>query len=88
MSWYFAVIGKPAAVIAKVDEFFAPGHLNFHEPEQSVVFGVGNTIKHAVLHLPVNLPVKIVANGSQSKDETGAANSVSLVIEPLWGFVE
>ena len=97
MSWSFNAIGKPAAVAKKARHDL--GKINCAEPEQGIKERVIEAIEMACAGMPDDCAVKIAASGSQGgayKLEHGAYheikgkfnNSLNLVIEPIFGFVE
>ncbi|MBV8893880.1 MAG: hypothetical protein JO266_18245 [Acidobacteria bacterium] len=88
MSWSFSATGKPAAVRAKASEHFTPTRLRLEQPEMNIALKIGEAIDAALDKMPSSLPVNVEASGSQSRDETGVANTLRLTIEPVWGFVE
>ena len=95
MSWSVAQIGKAQAVAAKVQKSFAD--IDCTEPEQTIKNAVAQAVATALAAYNANMPVRVEANGSQSDDDwnkpeaekTGKkTNSLSVKIEPIWGFLD
>lgn len=89
MSWSFYGVGKPAAVARK-----AKADLSAYkcaEPEETVKAKVSDIIDACLSAFPAGAAVQIEASGSQSTDSATpgkAVNTLSVVIRPLYGFVE
>lgn len=89
MSWSFYATGKPKAVLAKADTEFERIAGYVAEPERSIAGQVHDTIKTALSAMPESSAVTIQSSGSQSALDDGRfANTVSLSIQPIYGFVE
>jgi hypothetical protein len=92
MSWSVSVIGKSQAVKAALAEQF--GKINCSEPEQTIKNDTATAIARALSHFPADMVVKVSASGSQSDalhygGKPGEfVNTLSMQIEPQWGFVE
>jgi hypothetical protein len=87
MSWSLQRIGKPAVVAVKVAEDVA--RIKCSEPEESIKNLIGSAISKALAAFPEGMPVRVEASGSQSSSGPDqAANSLSVKIEPIWGFLE
>lgn len=94
MSWSVSAVGKPAAVSAKISEDVLK--YTCSEPEETLKKSAAAIIATALAAFPQdNIAVRVEANGSQQpwyrKDGTvgeGFANTLRVVIEPVWGFVE
>lgn len=89
MSWSFYATGKPKAVLAKADEEFKriDGQITA-VPERSIAQLVHTMIATALGGMPDSSAVSIQSSGSQSTTVDGAYNSINLVIQPIYGFVE
>lgn len=89
MSWSVNAIGKAHAVAAKLSANLASSRCS--EPEETIKNIVGSAIAAALAAFPANYAVKVVAMGSQSCPDSSnpdeKTNSLSLTIEPIWGFV-
>lgn len=89
MSWSFNGIGKPAAVAKRAAAELS--RVKCHEPEETVKAKVIEILGVALDAFPGDTAVKVEAYGSQSVDSTQpgkARNSLTLKIEPLYGFME
>ncbi|TAK86728.1 MAG: hypothetical protein EPO20_06330 [Betaproteobacteria bacterium] len=89
MSWSVAAIGKPSAVAEKLAAQFA--NIKCSEPEETIKSNVASAIAVALNAFPPSSAVRVEAHGSQSTDlgKPGiATNSLSVKIEPIYGFVE
>lgn len=90
MSWSVAALGKPAAVRTEIAKQFTNGS-KCSEPEESIRQAAAVTIDAALAaHTDPSKAVRVAASGSQSQDFTSKAvsNSLSIGIEPMYGFVE
>lgn len=89
MSWSVNAIGRAHAVAAKVDKELANSRCS--EPEETLKGIIGSAIAAALAAFPSDYAVKVVAMGSQSCPSAAnpeeKTNSLSLTIEPIWGFV-
>jgi hypothetical protein len=93
MSWSVSAIGKSQAVNALLADQF--GRISCSEPEQTIKNDVATAIARALSYFDENAVVKVSASGSQSAVVHGGCvkegvfiNSLALLIEPQWGFVE
>lgn len=90
MSWSVMAIGRPAAVAASVAKTTAA--IKCVEPEETIKNAIAGAIATALGAFPPTYAVRVEASGSQSTpDHTKPAeisNSLSVKIEPIWGFVE
>ena len=90
MSWSVSAIGKPTAVAAKLAAQFAG--IKCMEPEETIKNTVASAVAVALKAYPASYAVKVEASGSQSTDSSKppgeATNSLSVKIEPIWGFCE
>ena len=92
MSWTLNMVGKPAALIKKLPAEF--DRVTCDEPEQSIKAKAWDIILATLTAYPDDAAVKITASGSQSReyrpghDAERAINSLSIVVENLWGFTE
>lgn len=92
MTWSVSAIGKSQAVKASLAEQF--GRIDCLEPEQTIKNDVATAIARALSYFDENAVVKVSASGSQSAvvhdGQSGDEfiNSLALLIEPQWGFVE
>ncbi len=94
MSWSCHLIGKAPRVAEAVVEALAK--VKCSEPEESIKTKVGEIVAASIAAMPEAAAVKIEAMGSQSQayDSAGktvpgkVTNSLTLKIEPIWGFVE
>jgi len=88
MSWSVSVVGKPAAVAAKVAKELAA--VKCSEPEEEIKNSVASIVATALGAFPEGAAVKVNASGSQySPNNDGKkVNNLSVSIEPLYGFVE
>lgn len=89
MSWSYNGCGRAGALIAVAQASLA--NVKCAEPEETVKAKVSEIIETALTAYPANTAVKVVAHGSQSTRspaDGGIINSVSLTIEPIYGFVE
>jgi hypothetical protein len=91
MSWSVAAIGKSQAVAAEIAKQFANGS-KCMEPEESIRQAAASLIATAMVAEDAAVVVTVTANGSQSfKDyttKTGVTNSLSITIQPQYGFIE
>ncbi len=93
MSWSFHALGKPMAVLQKARKDL---HYPCAEPEESIKQKFLNILEVSLISFPEVSAIKVVASGSQSSayDTEGKSvpdrfiNSLSITIEPVWGFVE
>ena len=88
MSWSFTAVGKPAAILAKAEADMT--RYKCAEPEEQIKTKVLGIIKASLLVYPDVAAVEISASGSQQPtDQPGRfMNSVSVVIKPIYGFIE
>ena len=88
MSWSVAAIGKPAAVRAAIADQFAKGG-KCAEPEETVRLEAAAMMDAALAgQTDPAKAVKVSASGSMSQSGTTISNSLSVSVEPLYGFVE
>jgi hypothetical protein len=86
MSWSVSAVGKPAAVAAKVQ-----ADLNAYkcvDPEEGVKQAAGAAIAAALGAQRADSAVKVEASGHQSGGGETASNTLRIVVEPIYGFVE
>lgn len=91
MSWHVQAIGRASAVAAKLAEDFP--RVKCQEPEETIKAAVASIVATALAAFGPTDAVKVTASGSQSTaastdGPTTYINSLSVSIEPLWGFVE
>lgn len=89
MSWSVNAVGKPKAVAAKLAEAFSKNPCS--EPEETIRQSVAGAIAAALQVYPDDAAVNVEANGSQSVNGSNpekATNSLTVKIQPLFGFVE
>lgn len=92
MSWNVEAVGRPKAVAVKLAAEFA--RITCNEPEETIKNTVASAVATALAAFPDGSAVKVKAYGSQSRQEGGsgdlplAVNSLSVSIEPLYGFAE
>ena len=88
MSWSVSAIGKPGAVAGKLAKQFE--QVKCQEPEETIKNTVASAVATALAAYDPDTPVKVSASGSQSTDSGKAThtNSLSVAIEPMWGFIE
>jgi len=90
MSWSVSAVGKPAAVAASIAKSI--GSSKCYEPEETIKNTIGTVLATALAAFPPNSAVRVEASGSQSVPDSTkpgvATNSLTVKIEPLWGFVE
>lgn len=90
MSWSLSAVGKAVAVAAKLKKDFA--NIKCSEPEETIKNQACAAIATALAAFPPGQAVSVSAGGSRSvadhKKPEEAVNSLSIKIEPLWGFVE
>lgn len=90
MSWSVSAVGKAKAVAASIESQF--GHFNTDEPEQSIKSSVASMIATTLASFADDTVVKVEASGSQYKEigreNPRVHNTVRLIIEPVWGFLE
>jgi len=89
MSWSVAAIGKPAAVRAAIADQFAKGG-KCAEPEETVRLAAASVMDAALAgQTDPTKAVKASADGSMSQyANLVVTDSLTMSIEPLWGFVE
>lgn len=92
MSWSVSAIGKSDAVAKSLEEKF--GIISVSGPEVAVVEAAREFLRTVLLsgQIPTGC-VRVEAGGSQSvvgqKDGPDkVSNSVSIKVEPVWGWVE
>ena len=92
MSWSVSAIGKPAAVAVKVQ-----ADLNAYkciDPEEGVKQAASAAIVAALAAQAEASCVRVEASGHQSDVygpgavKTGVQNTLRIVVEPIYGFVE
>jgi hypothetical protein len=86
MSWSVSAIGKPAAVAKKMAEEFAKNPCI--QPEETIRQAVAGIVATALSSFPNNYAFRVDASGSQSSSDAGTTHSLSVKIEPIWGFCE
>lgn len=87
MSWHVSAVGRPAAVAASIAKQIEATHCS--EPEQSIKASVGAAIASALASFPETGAVSVKAGGSQQSPVNGKApNTVEVVIQPIYGFLE
>lgn len=88
MSWSINRTGRPAAVAALIAKDLAG--FNCHGSEDVIKSKVGEIVAAALAAFPATATsaVKVEGYGSQSARTDGAINSLKLVIEPIFDFVE
>src|ERR1700758_5741504 len=90
MSWSIGAVGKAPAVAAKIAADIA--RIKCTEPEETIKNTVGDALARALAVMPPNMAVRVDAAGSQyapdSTKPTEFQNSLSVKLEPLYGFVE
>lgn len=94
MSWRVQATGRPSAVAAAIEgQFVALGQCK--EPEEGIKQGVRALLAKALLDYKPDSVVKVGAAGSQSGGTYTAGewmgpynNSISITLEPLYGWVE
>jgi hypothetical protein len=94
MSWSVSAVGKPKAVAASIAAQFATSH-KCAEPEESIRQSTASTLAAAIEAQDPDSAVSVSAGGSQSEKygpdgkRTGVfTNSLSVSVQPLYGFVE
>lgn len=86
MSWSFSGVGKAHALAKKAQAELT--RYRCSQPEETIKTIVGSTITAVLMAASPRMVVKVEANGSQYTDIDCSANSVTLTITPLHGFVE
>jgi hypothetical protein len=90
MSWSVSAVGKPEAVIASLAKQFGSNPCQM--PEEYIRQDAWKSIASSLGAQDQNSAVRVIASGSMgfkdSLGKTGPYNSLSIVIEPLHGFVE
>jgi FlaG/FlaF family flagellin (archaellin) len=90
MSWGIGYVGKAPAVRTQCATEFANNPCA--EPEETVRQAAAAVIDAALASQDASNVVRVAASGSQSfknyTDQTGVTNSLSITIEPLYGFLE
>jgi hypothetical protein len=88
MSWSVAAIGKSSAVRAAIANQFANGS-KCAEPEETIRQAAAAVIDKALEAQAEATAVKVSASGSQSSSGGIVTNnSLSIMVDPMWGFVE
>jgi hypothetical protein len=88
MSWSVTAIGKSSAVRASIAKQFATGS-KCAEPEETIRQAVAVVIDKALEAQAEATAVKVSASGSQSSSGGVVTNnSLSIIVDPMWGFVE
>ncbi len=95
MSWAVSAVGKPAAVAAAIEsQFAALDAYPCKEPEESIKQAVRQALKQAIAAQKESAAVRVLASGSMSYHMPDPAtvvveyNTLSVSVEPLYGFVE
>lgn len=90
MSWSVNAVGKSTAVAVKLAGDF--GRIKCAEPEETIKNTVWSAIEAALLVFPPTQAVRVEASGSQyAPDSTKPdekTNSLTVRLEPIFGFVE
>ena len=88
MSWSASAIGKPKAVAENIEKQCTA--YKCPEPEETIRQGAAGLVRTALEAFPEGMAVKVDMSGSQStgSDPTKATNTLSVKIEPIYGFVE
>ena len=90
MSWSANMVGKPKAVAAKLARELS--WFKCEEPEESIKNAVSAALAAALAAFPPDLPVSIVANGSQQVTDVNKPaelqNYLYVELKPLYGFIE
>lgn len=87
MSWSFSASGRPAAVAEKMRADL--GRQPCAEPEESIKSGIVDVLGAALSAYPERSAVTVSASGSQGTDADGRhVNSLTVRLEPIWGFIE
>lgn len=87
MSWSISKMGYAAVVAAKVAEEITK--IRCAEPEETIKNAVGAALVQALEAYPADFPVKVEANGSQGSVTDGkTVNSLSVKVEPMYGFIK
>lgn len=87
MSWVISVTGKVAAAGAKAVEGF--GRLQYLQPDEKDLKDAAAALVAKALELqPAGTVVKIECSGHAISSGTGNTQRVSVLVEPVLGFVE
>lgn len=86
MSWSVSAIGKPTAVAAKVRNDL--GRIKCVDPEENVKNHACALLESALGAQKAASCVKVEASGHQSGDGENAQNTLTIKVEPIYGFVE
>lgn len=90
MSWSIFTIGRAGALRAKVAADLA--NIKCSEPEETIKNTVAATLDLALAAFPPNYALRIDAAGSQHAPDHSKpderVNSLSVKLEPIYGFVE
>ena len=86
MSWSVIAIGKARAVRKEIAKQFA--NVKCVEPEEMLRQQAASLIDQCLAVQDPTGAVKVFAGGSQSSDRGSIRNSLTITIEPQWGFVE
>ncbi len=85
MSWAFAAVGKPKAVYDKACKELGEG--KFEQPEQAIKENFLEMLK-ALASDSSSYAVKVTVFCSRATSEQEASCLLSIVCEPIYGFVE
>lgn len=88
MSWSFSAIGRPEKVQQHAKEMITRSRCI--EPEETIKARALDVVTAALEAYPSGMVVQVEASGSQGSTagENKAANTLSIKITPLHGFVE
>lgn len=87
MSWSVQAVGKPEAVVKKLaTEFEKITYLAGVEAE--LKDAVDKLVAVAVSAYTGSYAVRVTASGSASNYKEGVTQSLNLLIEPIYGFIE
>ena len=89
MSWHVTAIGRGEPLRNNLNEQIS--RITCIEPEHAIKGDVATLIARALSCYPANMVVKVTASGSQTNHQMSDGefvNSLSVQIEPQWGFVE
>ncbi len=88
MSWSLVAVGKAPAVGAEITKQAARSKCS--EPEETVRQAAVATIAAAIAAQDPSTVVRVDASGSQSEDYTTKVmrNTLRILVEPLYGFLE
>jgi hypothetical protein len=92
LSWSVSAIGKPGPVAAKVAQELST--FRCVDPEEGIKQAAGAAIKAALEAQDSNSAVRVSAGGHQNQQygsdgkPTSIQNTLSITVEPVYGFVE